>query len=101
MVKKNFQVRLGKIEGQVRGIGRMIEDGRSCADLMIQLRAVRAALRAVEDQLVGVHLADLIVGERDSAPLSERGRRIHELLAVLWDGPAVEAAVHADADPPR
>ncbi|MFO1067995.1 MAG: metal-sensitive transcriptional regulator [Geminicoccaceae bacterium] len=93
MVKKNFQLRLGKIEGQVRGIGRMIEEGRSCADLMIQLRAVRAALRAVEDQLVGDHIAELIEGELDSAPLSERRRRIDELLAALWQASAAEADV--------
>ena len=101
MVKKNFQVRLGKIEGQVRGIGRMIEEGRSCADLMIQLRAVRAALRAVEDQLVGDHIASLIEGELDSAPLSERRRRIDELLAALWHASAADAAALADADPVR
>ena len=44
--------RLSKIEGQVRGIARMVEDDRYCIDIITQIAAVRAALRRVEEAVV-------------------------------------------------
>jgi DNA-binding FrmR family transcriptional regulator len=43
-VKKSQLARLGRIEGQVRGVARMVEEERYCIDVLIQIRAVRAAL---------------------------------------------------------
>ena len=50
--KAECAARLGRIEGQVRGIARMIEADRYCIDILTQLRAVRAALRRVEDEVL-------------------------------------------------
>lgn len=47
--------RLKRIEGQVRGIQKMIDEGRSCEDIVIQLTAVRAALDTVTARLVANH----------------------------------------------
>ena len=49
-------VRLRRIGGQVAGIERMIEEGRYCMDILIQLRAVRAALKRVEGNILERHL---------------------------------------------
>ena len=46
--------RLNRIEGQVRGIGRMVEDDRYCVDVLTQLQAVRAALSRVESEVSSV-----------------------------------------------
>ena len=49
-LKKSQLARLGRIEGQVRGVARMIEDERYCIDVLTQIRAVRAALDRVEQE---------------------------------------------------
>ena len=46
--------RLNRVEGQVRGIGRMVEEDRYCIDVLTQIRAVRAALAKVESRSEGV-----------------------------------------------
>lgn len=48
--------RLGRIAGQVAGIRKMIEEGRYCMDILIQLRAARAALKRVEGNILRRHL---------------------------------------------
>ncbi|HEX6940252.1 MAG TPA: metal-sensitive transcriptional regulator [Longimicrobiales bacterium] len=48
--------RLRRIEGQVRGLQRMVEEGRYCADIMMQIASVHEALRAVGRELMRNHL---------------------------------------------
>lgn len=48
--------RLKRVAGQVSGIARMIEEGRYCVDILIQLRAVRAALKKVEGNILRRHM---------------------------------------------
>ena len=48
--------RLSRIEGQVRGIARMVEDDRYCVDVLTQLQAVRAALLRVENEVLKDYL---------------------------------------------
>lgn len=45
-IKKNVISRMKRIEGQVRGIQRMIEDGKECEEILVQVRAVRSALQS-------------------------------------------------------
>ncbi|MCL6560085.1 MAG: metal-sensitive transcriptional regulator [Firmicutes bacterium] len=52
--------RLKKIEGQVRGVSKMIQDCRSCGDVVIQLAAIKAAVNRVGITVLGCHLADKI-----------------------------------------
>ena len=54
--------RLNRIEGQVRGIGRMVEDDRYCVDVLTQLQAVRAALSRVESEVLKDHLDHCVMG---------------------------------------
>ena len=75
--------RLSRIEGQVRGIARMVEEDRYCIDVVTQLSAVRAALRRVEDEVlrdpVSHCLEEAIVnGDRDV-----QRSKIAELMDVL------------------
>ncbi|MBL8236398.1 MAG: metal-sensitive transcriptional regulator [Bryobacterales bacterium] len=48
--------RLKKIEGQVRGLAKMVEDGRYCMDVLMQVAAVQQALRGVSRELMHQHL---------------------------------------------
>ena len=52
--------RLRRVEGQVRGIARMIEERRTCSDVVIQLAAARAALDRVTEQLISTHIEDCL-----------------------------------------
>jgi DNA-binding FrmR family transcriptional regulator len=55
-LKARNQKRLRRIEGQVRGLARMVDDERYCADIMVQLAAVQEALRSVGRELMRNHL---------------------------------------------
>ena len=52
--------RLSRIEGQVRGIARMVEQDRYCMDILNQIQAVKAALRKVEDEVLKSHSAHCV-----------------------------------------
>jgi DNA-binding FrmR family transcriptional regulator len=54
--------RLNRLEGQVRGIARMVEDDRYCIDTLTQIRAARAALAKVESELLRDHLHHCVHG---------------------------------------
>ncbi len=75
--------RLRSIEGHIRGIQRMLEDGRSCTDLVGQTLAVRRALDRVSQLLVSSHLHQCIATGIAPEIDPERERAIEELLEVL------------------
>jgi DNA-binding FrmR family transcriptional regulator len=75
--------RLNRIEGQVRGVGRMIEDGRYCIDVLTQLQAVRAALARVETEMLKDHLGHCIEGAIVSGDKDEQRRKASELIELL------------------
>lgn len=75
--------RLSRIEGQVRGIGRMVEDERYCMDVLTQLQAVRAALTRVESEVLKDHLDHCVMEAMTSENLLERKTRAGELIELL------------------
>jgi CsoR family transcriptional regulator, copper-sensing transcriptional repressor len=81
--KRDCGDRLRRIEGQVRGIAKMIEEDRYCIDVLTQLRAVRAALRRVEDEVLNDHVAHCVEGAIASGDADEQRRKVQELMAVL------------------
>ena len=81
--KSACRKRLSRIEGQVRGIARMVEEDRYCIDVVTQLSAVRAALRRVEEEVLRDHVSHcveeaIVNGDRDV-----QRSRIAELMDVL------------------
>jgi CsoR family transcriptional regulator, copper-sensing transcriptional repressor len=86
MKRKNRQAllnRLSRVEGQVRGIARMVEEDRYCIDVLTQLQAVRAALAKVEAEMLRDHLdyciEDAIVaGDKDA-----QREKAEELIQLL------------------
>ncbi|MCC8430571.1 metal-sensitive transcriptional regulator [Reyranella aquatilis] len=82
-LKKSQLARLGRIEGQVRGIARMIEEERYCIDVLTQIRAVRAALNKVEQETLGDHLEHCVARAFHAGSEKDRKAKIEEILDVL------------------
>lgn len=59
-IQKEMLTRLKKIEGQVRGVQKMIVDNRNCSEVVIQLAAIKAAVNRVGFSVLACHLADSI-----------------------------------------
>jgi len=75
--------RLNRVEGQVRGISRMVEDDRYCIDILTQVQAVRAALAKVETELLRDHLGYCIEGAILSGDKDEQRKKAEELIELL------------------
>lgn len=75
--------RLSRIEGQVRGISRMVEDDRYCVDLLTQLQAVRAALTRVESEVLKDHLNHCVMQAMTGEDMAERKDKAGELIELL------------------
>jgi len=75
--------RLNRIEGQVRGIARMVEEDRYCIDVLTQLQAVRAALGRVETEMLKEHLGHCIEGAIVSGDKDEQRKKAAELIELL------------------
>jgi len=75
--------RLGRIEGQVRGLARMVDEDRYCIDVVTQISAVRAALRKVEEEVLRDHVGHCVEGAIASGNKKDQRRKIAELMDVL------------------
>ena len=75
--------RLKRVEGQVRGVTKMIEDDRYCIDVLTQIQAVRAALSRVETELLKTHLVHCIEGAIVGGDVAEQRRKAEELVQLL------------------
>lgn len=75
--------RLGRIEGQVRGVAGMVGDGRYCIDIMTQLAAIRAALRRVEEEVLRDHVAHCVEHAIEHGDANEQREKIAEIIDVL------------------
>ena len=81
--KPKLLARLNRVEGQVRGIARMIEDDRYCIDVLTQLQAVRAALARVETEMLRDHLSHCIESAIVSGDAAEQRTKANELIQLL------------------
>ncbi|GGF45014.1 hypothetical protein GCM10007301_00640 [Azorhizobium oxalatiphilum] len=75
--------RLNRIEGQVRGISRMVEEDRYCIDIVTQIAAVRAALRRAEEEVLRDHVGHCVAHAIRSGDPDEQAKKIDELMDVL------------------
>lgn len=82
-IKPSLLNRLRRIEGQVRGVVRMVEDDRYCIDVLTQLQAVRAALTRVETEMLKDHLGHCIEGAIVSGNADEQRKKAGELIELL------------------
>ena len=83
MHRDDIAKRLARIEGQVRGIARMVEEDRYCIDVLTQLQAVRAALVKVETEMLRDHLGHCIEGAIVSGDKDQQREKASELIQLL------------------
>jgi len=81
--KSSVLRRLRRIEGQIRGLARMVEEDRYCIDVVTQISAVDAALRAVEEEILRDHVANCVENAIASGNKVEQRRKVAELMDVL------------------
>jgi DNA-binding FrmR family transcriptional regulator len=81
--KSRAEARLNRIEGQVRGIRRMVQEDRYCIDILAQTAAVVSALRGVEDMIMAQHLQTCVVDAMRSNDNEEKEQKIEEVLSVI------------------
>jgi CsoR family transcriptional regulator, copper-sensing transcriptional repressor len=82
-IKSSCSKRLSRIEGQVRGIARMVDDDRYCIDIVTQISAVRAALRRLEEEILRDHVAHCVEHAIASGNKVDQRRKIEELMEVV------------------
>ena len=75
--------RLSRIEGQVRGLAKMVEEQRYCIDVVTQISAVRAALRRVEEEILKDHVGHCVEHAIASGNKQEQRNKVAELMEVL------------------
>lgn len=80
MNKKDLQDRLRRIEGQIRGIQRMVDADQYCIDILTQLNSVTAALKAVGMGLLDDHVRHCV---KDSIDQGNSDEKVEELLAAV------------------
>ena len=74
---------LNRIEGQVRGITKMVDEDRYCIDVLTQIQAVRAALARVETEMLKNHLHHCVEGAIVSGNANEQRKKASELIELL------------------
>ena len=75
--------RLHRIEGQVRGIERMLEEDRYCIDILTQLSAVTTALDSLAFRILDDHVQHCVAGALASGDAAEAETKSEELLAAV------------------
>ena len=75
--------RLNRIEGQVRGLSRMVEEDRYCIDVVTQISAVRAALRRAEEEILRDHVSHCVEHAIASGDKKDQRKKISEIIDVL------------------
>ena len=98
--KKQLAARLARVEGQVRGIARMIEDDRYCIDVITQVQAVAAALRRVETIVLRDHVSHCVEHAIASGDQRDQRQKVAELLRVLGHLSSPTETAKTDGDEP-
>src|SRR5438309_10723047 len=82
-IKASCQKRLSRIEGQVRGLAKMVDEDRYCIDIVTQIAAERAALLRVEEELLQQRVAHCVEGAVASGKKGDQRQKISELVPAI------------------
>ncbi len=81
--KSDLGKRLRRIEGQVQGLQKMVEEGRYCVDIMLQVSAVQGALTRVSTAVLGSHLDTCVRHALESDDAKRKAKVVEELQTVF------------------
>ena len=82
-VHDDQSVYLKKIEGQIRGINKMIEEGKYCVDIVNQINAATSALRRVAENILSRHMQTCVADALKGKSEMERQKKISEVLVII------------------
>jgi DNA-binding FrmR family transcriptional regulator len=83
VTRKAAAARLKRIEGQVRGLLRMVEEDRYCVDTLTQISAVRAALHKVEELILRDHVSHCVADAFASGDPLDQRHKVEELVEAI------------------
>ena len=75
--------RLSRIEGQIKGVKRMIEEGEYCIDIITQIQAARAALQSVNRTILEKHLQHCVAAALEEKNAADIDRKLEEIMTVI------------------
>ncbi len=75
--------RLSRIEGQIKGVKRMIEEGEYCIDIITQIQAARAALQSVNKTILEKHLKHCVAAALESKNEADVEAKLDEIMTVV------------------
>src|SRR2546430_11284629 len=81
-IKTSCAKRLSRIEGQVRGLSKMVEEDRYCIDIVTQISAVRAALRRVQEEALPGHVSHCVQHATPRGNKADQREKVAGLMAV-------------------
>ncbi len=81
--KKSVAARLRRIEGQIGGLLRMVEQDRYCVDVLTQVNAVRAALHKVEQEILRDHVSHCVANAFASGNVMDQREKVEELVETV------------------
>lgn len=81
--KRKAMARLNRIEGQVQGVQRMVQEEKYCVDILLQISAIQGALEQVRKILLGRHIESCVAEAMASGRPGDRQKKIEELLEVF------------------
>lgn len=76
-------VRLKRVKGQLEGVLKMIEDRRYCPDILIQVRAAKSAIQAIEHSILKTHLASCVSDALHEKNEEKANQKIEELIELI------------------
>ena len=80
---KSQLARLARIEGQIKGIGRMIDERRYCIDIVSQIKAVQSALKQVQMGVLEKHIHHCVAESAASGNAAHLNEKIEEIVQVV------------------
>lgn len=80
---KSHISRVNRIEGQVRGIKNMIEDGKYCVDILTQIKAIRSALKGLEVNILEGHANHCLLNAMNSGKKGVAEEKINEIMELI------------------
>jgi len=76
-------INLKKIEGQIRGIQKMIDNKRYCIDILTQLHSIIGAISSVEDKILRKHLEGCVAGSLKGGSEINKQKKLDEVVKLL------------------
>ena len=82
-IHKEQSVSLKRIEGQIRGVQKMVEDERYCVDIITQLHSIVGAILSVEDRIFRKHLEGCVTHSLKGKSNLEKQKKIDEIIKLI------------------